>query len=181
ANVRAAFAYHFAHPGKKLHFMGLEFGQWDEWKVKGGLDWHLLHGASPHAGLQRLVRDLNRVYRAEPALHQRDLTPDGFQWVDFHDRDQNIVCFLRHGRAPERDVLCAFNFSPVPRHDYRIGVPRHGLYTEILNTDAEVYGGGNIGNQGGKQSDAIPSQNFADSVSLSLPPLGAVWLRLDES
>lgn len=175
ANTRAAFAYHFAHPGKKLHFMGLEFGQWDEWKVKGSLDWHLVQHASPHAGLQLLVRDLNRLYRREPALRELDLRQEGFQWIDYHDRGQNVVSFIRHGR--DGHILCVFNFSPVPRHDYRIGVPGYGHYVEILNTDAAVYGGGNIGNQGRVTAEAIPSHNFADSVVLSLPPLAAVWLK----
>src|SRR5690606_6745471 len=105
ANARAAFAYHFAHPGKKLHFMGLEFGQWDEWKVKGSLDWHLIQEPSRHAGLQLLVRDLNRLYRTEPALRELDLSPEGFQWLDYHDRDQNIVCFARHGRTAGQTIL----------------------------------------------------------------------------
>jgi 1,4-alpha-glucan branching enzyme len=178
ANARAAFAYLFAHPGKKLHFMGLEFGQWDEWKVKGGLDWHLVQPSGLHEGLQSLVRDLNRLYRAEPALRDLDLSHEGFQWVDFHDRDQNVICFLRRAREPGDCIVCAFNFSPVPRTDYRIGVPRFGHYAEILNTDAAIYGGGNVGNLGGKTAEAVPAHNFQDSISLSLPPLGAVWLRL---
>jgi 1,4-alpha-glucan branching enzyme len=178
ANARAAFAYLFAHPGKKLHFMGLEFGQWDEWKVKGGLDWHLVQPSGLHEGLQSLVCDLNRLYRAEPALRDLDLSHEGFQWVDFHDRDQNVICFLRRAREPGDCIVCAFNFSPVPRTDYRIGVPRFGHYAEILNTDAAIYGGGNVGNLGGKTAEAVPAHNFQDSISLSLPPLGAVWLRL---
>jgi 1,4-alpha-glucan branching enzyme len=178
ANARASFAYLFAHPGKKLHFMGLEFGQWDEWKVKGGLDWHLAEPAGLHAGLQNLVRDLNRLYRGEPALRELDLSHEGFQWIDFHDRDQNVVCFLRRAREREDAVVCVFNFSPVPRHDYRVGVPRFGHYAEILNTDAAVYGGGNVGNFGGRAAEAVPAHNFQESLSLSLPPLGAVWLKL---
>jgi 1,4-alpha-glucan branching enzyme len=182
ANARAAFAYLYAHPGKKLHFMGLEFGQWDEWKVKGGLDWHLADVPGLHAGLRNLVRDLNHLYRGEPALHALDLSHEGFQWIDFHDRDQNVICFLRRtrpldGRAPET-IVCAFNFSPLPRHDYRVGVPRFGHYAEILNTDAEFYGGGGLGNLGGKAAEAVPAHNFQDSLSLTLPPLGAVWMRL---
>jgi 1,4-alpha-glucan branching enzyme len=177
ANVRAAFAYLYAHPGRKLHFMGLEFGQWDEWKVKGGLDWHLLSAGGLHAGLRDLVRDLNRLYRELPALHERDLEHEGFRWIDFHDRDQNVVCFLRLARDPEDAVVCAFNFSPVPRRDYRVGVPRYGYYAEILNTDAAAYGGSNLGNFGGVETEAVPAHNFAESVRLALPPLGAVWLK----
>jgi 1,4-alpha-glucan branching enzyme len=179
ANARVACAYHFAHPGKKLHFMGLEFAQWDEWKVKGGLDWHLVTPGSLHAGLQNLVRDLNRLYREEPALRELDLSHEGFQWIDFHDRDQNVFCFARRGHAPESTLVCVFNFSPVPRTDYRVGVPRYGHYAEVLNTDAAVYGGGNMGNLGGVKAEEVPAHNFGDSVRLTLPPLGAVWLKLN--
>ncbi len=177
ANNRATFAYLFAHPGKKLHFMGLEFGQWDEWKVKGGLDWHLVQPGGLHVGLQNLVRDLNRLYRTEPALRELDLSHEGFEWIDFHDRDQNVISFLRRGHESADTLVCVFNFSPVPRHEYRIGVPRFGHYQEILNTDAGMYGGGNVGNLGGKAAEQIPAHNFQDSVCLSLPPLGAVWLK----
>src|SRR5690606_27831381 len=181
ANARLSFAYLFAHPGRKLHFMGLEFGQQREWNVKGMLDWHLAEGPGAsafHEGLRLLVRDLNRLYRELTALHQRDLDPEGFRWIDFHDRDQNVIAFLRQGREPGDEIVCVFNFSPVPRHDYRVGVPRYGRYVEILNTDAGIYGGGNVGNLGGKDAEGVPAHNFQDSLSLTLPPLGAVWLRL---
>jgi 1,4-alpha-glucan branching enzyme len=178
ANVRAAFAYFYAHPGKKLHFMGLEFAQWDEWKCKGSLDWHLCEtGAGAHAGLQNLVRDLNRLYRDEPAFRDLDLSYEGFRWIDFHDRDQNVLCWLRRGHARE-NIVCVFNFSPLPRHDYRVGVPEYGWYAEILNTDSALYGGGNVGNTGGVQADEIAAHNFSSSLRLTLPPLGALFLKM---
>jgi 1,4-alpha-glucan branching enzyme len=138
---------------------------------------YLVQPGSLHAGLQNLVRDLNRLYRTEPALRELDLSYEGFQWIDFHDRDQNVICFLRRGHEPNDTLVCVFNFSPIPRHDYRIGVPRFGHYAEILNTDAALYGGGNVGNFGGQTAEAIPAHNFSDSLSLSLPPLGAVWMK----
>jgi 1,4-alpha-glucan branching enzyme len=186
ANLRAAFAYMYAHPGKKLHFMGLEFGQWSEWNVKGFLEWHLLDQPA-HRGLQTLMRDLNRLYRLETALHRLDLTYEGFQWIDFHDRDQNVLSFQRRAApgeekpdAPQQEpqtVVCVFNFSPVPRHNYRVGVPFSGFYAEVLNTDSEIYGGGNVGNLGGKRSEAIPMHHQPHSLDLSLPPLGALYLK----
>ncbi len=184
ANLRAAFAYQYAHPGKKLNFMGLEFGQWSEWNVKGSLEWHLLDAsAAPyHRGLQCLLRDLNRLYRGEKALHDLDLSYEGFQWIDFHDREQNVLSFLRRARVgdtgePPETVVCIFNFSPVPRHQYRIGVPLPGFYAEILNTDSDLYSGGNIGNYGGKTSAPASMHHLPHSLELSLPPLGALYLR----
>jgi 1,4-alpha-glucan branching enzyme len=180
ANVRTAFAYLFAHPGKKLHFMGLEIGQWAEWNPGVSLDWHLLQ-KDRHKGLQSLVRDLNTVYRAEPALFELDSSYEGFQWVDFHDQDNNIVSFLRKGyhRADGRQelLLCLFNFSPIPRHDYRLGVPLEGDYEEIFNSDSQVYGGGNLGNLGGKRTQAVPMHNFPYSLELTAPPLAACFFK----
>jgi 1,4-alpha-glucan branching enzyme len=180
ANLRVAFAYMYAHPGKKLHFMGLEFGQWSEWNATGSLEWHLLEHA-PHRGLQTLLRDLNHAYRRETALHDLDLTYEGFQWIDFHDRDQNVIAFQRRARAGadgrQETVVCIFNFTPVPRHEYRIGVPHPGFYTEMLNTDSGIYGGSNVGNMGGKRAQDIPMHHFPQSLSLSLPPLGALYFK----
>jgi 1,4-alpha-glucan branching enzyme len=159
----------------------MEFGQWDEWKVKGSLDWHLVDSEKgAHAGLQNLLRDLNRLYRTEPAFHKLDLSHEGFQWIDFHDRDQNVLCQLRRARAEggEDTVISIFNFSPQPYHNYRVGVPLYGYYEEILNTDSVLYGGENVGNDGGRQTEAIPAHNFQDSVGLTLPPLGALFLKL---
>jgi 1,4-alpha-glucan branching enzyme len=180
ANVRTAFTYLFAHPGKKLHFMGLEIGQWTEWNPGVSLDWHLLEQAR-HKGLQSMVRDLNALYRAEPALYELDSSYEGFQWVDFHDQDNNIVSFLRKGyhRADGRQemLLCLFNFSPIPRHDYRLGVPLEGHYEEIFNSDSQVYGGGNLGNLGGKRTQAVPMHNFPYSLELTAPPLAACFFK----
>jgi 1,4-alpha-glucan branching enzyme len=180
ANVRTAFAYLFAHPGKKLHFMGLEIGQWLEWNPLVSLDWPLLQ-YERHKGLQTLVRDLNTVYRQEPALYELDSSYEGFQWVDFHDQDNNIVSFLRKSQPrdgrPQEIVLCLFNFSPIPRHNYRLGAPMDGFYVEIFNSDSQVYGGGNLGNMGGKRSDAIPMHNLPYSLELTAPPLGACFFK----
>ncbi len=181
ANVRTAFAYLFAHPGKKLHFMGLEIGQWSEWNPGVSLDWHLLD-YDRHKGLQTLVRDLNKVYRAVPALYELDSSYSGFQWVDFQDQENNIVSFLRKGEPRAAGsaelVLCLFNFSPVPRHNYRVGVPLNGFYEEIFNSDSQVYGGGNLGNMGGKHAEVHAMHQFPYSLVLTAPPLGAVFLKL---
>ena len=148
ANLRGYFGFMFAHPGKKLLFMGGEFAQWDEWNHAGSLDWHLLQYA-PHLGIQRLIADLNRVYRETPALHDVDFEPKGFQWVDAGDRDQSVISFLRRDRDGGDIVLAVSNFTPVVRESYRIGVPEPGLYREVINTDAEDYGGSGVGNLGG--------------------------------
>ncbi len=181
ANVRSAFAYLFAHPGKKLHFMGLEFGQYAEWNPGVSLDWHLLQ-QDRHKGLQSLVRDLNTIYRQEPALYELDSSYAGFQWVDFQDQENNIVSFLRKGEHRDGDerqelILCLFNFSPVPRHNYRVGVPLEGFYHEIFNSDSLVYGGGNVGNLGGKRTVTSPMHNFAHSLELTAPPLAACFFK----
>jgi 1,4-alpha-glucan branching enzyme len=185
ANARAGFAYLFAHPGKKLHFMGLEFGAWSEWDVKNQLDWALL-AHKPHQGLQSLVRCLNAVYRDEPALHAKEHSWEGFQWIDFQDADHNILGFLRKGPVqgkPEGtwDILvCVFNFSPLPRHHYRIGVPYGGFYRELINTDSDLFGGSNLGNFGGRGTDSIPMHHFPYSLELTLPPLSAGIFKLGD-
>jgi 1,4-alpha-glucan branching enzyme len=177
ATLRALYLFMFAHPGKKLLFMGLEFGQWREWRHDASLDWHLA-GESWHVGLQRVVADLNRTYRREAALHEVDFEPSGFGWIDCNDADSSVVSFVRRGRDPRQFVLAALNWTPVPRHGYRIGVPEPGFYRELLNTDAEVYGGSNVGNQGGLFADAVPAHGHAQSLSLTLPPLGGLLLKL---
>ncbi|HKP98419.1 MAG TPA: 1,4-alpha-glucan branching protein GlgB, partial [Fibrobacteria bacterium] len=182
ANVRTAFAYLFAHPGKKLHFMGLEIGQWLEWNPGVSLDWPLLQ-FERHKGLQTLVRDLNAIYKQEPALYELDSSYAGFQWVDFHDQDNNIVSFLRKGEpreggGPQELLLCLFNFSPVPRHEYRLGVPLEGFYVEVFNSDSQVYGGGNLGNMGGKRTSPVPMHNLPHSLELTAPPLAACFFKL---
>ena len=139
ANLRLLFGWMYAQPGKKLMFMGDEFGQWREWNHDTSLDWDLL-GEPFHQGLRRWVRDLNTVYRGQPALHELDCHPDGFSWANVHDSEQSAISLFRKGKAPSEIVLIACNFTPVPRHNYRIGVPRAGAWEEILNSDATLYG-----------------------------------------
>ncbi len=176
ANLRALYGYMYGHPGKKMLFMGGEFGQWCEWNHDASLEWHLLARDS-HRGLRQWVRDLNRLYRAEPALHEVDFEWTGFQWIDFNDSDQSVVAFIRRAKREDEIVVCACNFTPVPRHGYRIGVPAPGRYRELLNSDAAVYGGGNVGNLGGVEAEPIPWHGFSYSVSLTLPPLGVVFFK----
>ncbi|TPW20730.1 MAG: 1,4-alpha-glucan branching enzyme [Elusimicrobia bacterium] len=176
ANLRAMFAYQWAQPGKKLLFMGGEFAQWDEWNHEKSLDWHLL-SLPAHQGVKRLVADLNAVYRREPSLHQLDCDPAGFQWVDANDGDNSVLSFLRLPRGGREAVLCVFNMTPVPRHDHRFGVPWPGRWEEILNSDAGLYGGSDVGNSGGTEAQPVPWHARDHSVSLSLPPLGALFLK----
>jgi 1,4-alpha-glucan branching enzyme len=177
ANLRALYAFMYGHPGKKLLFMGGEFGQTREWYHEASLDWHLLGMGPYHRGLQRLVRDLNRVYRAEPALHQVDFEPRGFEWMDCCDAEQSVISFVRRGRDPRDLVLVVCNFTPVPRRGYRIGVPVEGFYRELVNTDSEAYGGSNLGNGGGVRAEPTPWAGQPWSVALTLPPLGVLLLR----
>ncbi|HLF24239.1 MAG TPA: 1,4-alpha-glucan branching protein GlgB, partial [Burkholderiales bacterium] len=175
AHLRALFAYLYAHPGKKLLFMGGEFGQLREWNHDASLDWHLLDDPR-HAGLQRLVRDLNRLYRTEPALHRRDHDADGFEWIDCHDVEQSTASFLR--RDGDEEILVVCNFTPVPRTNFRVGVPHPGWWRELLNSDAEDYGGAGFGNFGGVESVPVPMHGRNDSISLNLPPLGVLFLKV---
>jgi 1,4-alpha-glucan branching enzyme len=175
ANLRLLFGYMWGQPGKKLLFMGGEFGQWDEWHHDASLDWHLLDYPA-HVGVQRWVEDLNSLYRAEPALHQLDFDPAGFQWVIGNDADNSVFAFLRHPRDPGRDILAIFNFTPVPRYGYRVGV-RRGVWQEVLNSDAAEYGGSGVGNWGQVEAIPIPSHGQLYSLPLTLPPLGAVFFR----
>jgi 1,4-alpha-glucan branching enzyme len=177
ANLRLLLAYMYAMPGKKLLFMGTEFAQWDEWQHDRSLDWHLLQ-YEPHAGVRALTTRLNEVYRSEKALHATDDNPSGFEWVDPHDHQQSCFSFLRRGLEGEA-VLAMFNFTPVPRLDYRVGVPRGGYWRELLNSDAMEYGGSGYGNLGGVQAEPVPSHGRGDSVRLTLPPLGAVFLKAE--
>ncbi len=176
ANLRLLYGFMWAYPGKKLLFMGGEFGQSDEWTHDRSLDWHLLGQGPYHRGVQRLVSDLNRLYRHRPSLHQLDCEPAGFSWMDCSDADQSVVAFARFGRTPGDLTVCACNFTPVPRHGYRVGVPRAGFYREILNTDSAFYGGSDVGNGGGVSSMPVPWHGQPHSVLLTLPPLAAVWL-----
>jgi 1,4-alpha-glucan branching enzyme len=175
ANLRALYGYMWAHPGKKLLFMGSEFAQWREWSHEAALDWSLLAHAE-HAGVQRFVSDLNRVYRATPALHEVDFEMPGFEWIVGDDRDASVVAFLRRARggAP---VLVACNFTPVPRVNYAVGVAEPGFWREVLNSDATLYGGSGMGNLGGVHSVPVGAHGRFHSLTLTLPPLATVFLE----
>jgi 1,4-alpha-glucan branching enzyme len=177
ANLRAYYAFMYGHPGKKLLFMGGEFGQVNEWYHEVSLDWHLLEMGPYHRGLQRLVQDLNRLYRSEPALHQVDFERAGFQWIDCNDWEECIVAFLRRAQDSEDFLVFVCNFTPIVRYGYRIGVPRGGFYRERLNTDSEIYGGSNVGNAGGIMPEAIPHHGHRHSLLLTVPPLAALVLQ----
>jgi 1,4-alpha-glucan branching enzyme len=166
----------YTNPGKKLMFMGCEFGQGREWNYDGSLDWHLLEKPL-HAGLKQFVRDLNQIYRSQPALYEVDTNPAGFQWIDCNDSDNSVVSMLRKAADADDFVVGVFNFTPLPRHGYMVGVPRSGRYTELLNSDAAVYSGSNVGNDGFIATDPIASHGYPDSLRLSLPPLGCLILK----
>jgi 1,4-alpha-glucan branching enzyme len=176
ANMRLFFGYLMAHPGKKLMFMGGEFGQRGEWSPETSLEWHLLDYDS-HRGLQNLTADLNAIYRNEPSLHQVDFDWHGFEWIDCNDADSSILSFLRRARDQGDFVVVVANFTPVQRDTYRIGVPEPGFYREIMNTDAEKYGGTNVGNLGGVHAEAIPWNNHPFSIHLRMPALGVIYFK----
>lgn len=176
ANLRAYFGFMWGHPGKKLLFMGGEFGQEQEWNHDVSLDWHLLEQPH-HAGLKALVGDLNRLYRSLPALHRLDCEPEGFEWLVGDDADDSVIAFARRGDAPNDVAVVVCNFTPVVREAYRIGVPLAGHYREAINTDAEIYGGGNIGNLGGVTTDPVAEHGRDQSISLTLPPLATIILE----
>ena len=176
ANMRLLLGYMYGHPGKKLLFMGGEFAQRSEWDHDKSLDWHLLDRAE-HLGVQTLVKDLNHIHSYEPALHKKDFSPEGFEWVSLGDWEQSILCFLRKGISRDEDVLVVCNFTPLERYGYRVGVPDAGFWQEILNTDSKDYGGSGVGNLGGVMSDDVGFHNRDFSVSLSIPPLGVVFLK----
>ncbi|MEN6440487.1 MAG: 1,4-alpha-glucan branching protein GlgB [Syntrophobacter sp.] len=176
ANLRLLLGYMFGEPGKKLLFMGSEFGQWSEWYHESSLDWHLLEEPL-NLGVQKWVQDLNRLYRSEPSLHELDFSGQGFEWVDFRDAESSVIAFLRKPESNGDIILVAANFTPVPRTNYRFGVPRGGVWKEMLNSDAKLYGGSGHGNFGGVEAVAIPSHGRHASISLVLPPLGIVFLK----
>jgi 1,4-alpha-glucan branching enzyme len=177
ANLRAYFAYMWTHPGKKLLFMGGEFGQWREWNHDTSLDWHLLNDGPFHKGIQSVLRDLNHLYREQPALHERDCEPDGFEWIDCTDSDNSVFAFLRWNQDRSRHTVTVSNFTPLPRQGYRIGVPRAGAYRERINTDAGVYGGSGVGNAGQVWAEEIAHHGRPASVCLTLPPLATLVLE----
>jgi 1,4-alpha-glucan branching enzyme len=173
ANLRLLLGYQHAQPGKKLLFMGGEFGQWREWNHDTELDWVLLQDPT-HEGLRRYVADLNRFHRSEPAMHELDCDPAGFEWIDCNDSQQSIVTLLRKAATSTRTVVVACNFTPVPRPGYRIGVPFAGFWEEALNGDAEIYGGSGLGNMGGVAAEEVPAHGRTHSIEVVLPPLALV-------
>ncbi len=180
ANLRALYGFMYGHPGKKLLFMGSEFGQWNEWNHDDQLDWLLLDFES-HRSLQQYVKDLNRIYVSEPALHEVDFSWEGFQWIDFHDVDNSIVSFIRTARDQNDSVLVVANFTPVVRKGYLVGVPAPGFYRELLNSDAACYGGSNTINFDGVSSESTPCQGQPHLIMLTLPPLGVIFLKREET
>ena len=178
ANLRAYLGFMWTHPGKKLIFMGGELAQEREWNHDRGLDWFLLDQPA-HRGIQTLLRDLNEAYRANPALYAKDADPSGFRWVVLDDSDQSVFAYLRLGNEADRAVLAVCNFTPVPRSDYRLGVPHSGTWRELVNTDSALYGGSNVGNSGALQAQDIPSHGLPASLLLTLPPLATLILRAE--
>ncbi len=176
ANARLLFGYMYTQPGKKLLFMGGEFGQWSEWNHDASLEWHLLQYA-PHRGLQRWVADLNALYRSEPSLHQLDCDPSGFEWIDCNDTDQSVLSYIRRGTSTNEVLVMGCNFTPVPRAGYRIGVPGGGYWRELLNSDAELYGGSNLGNGGGVMALPERLHGRSHTLEITLPPLAIVVFK----
>lgn len=176
ANLRALYGYMYAHPGKKLNFMGGEFGQWSEWNERTALDWDLLQNPS-HKGLQKYVQTLNRLYETEKALYEIDDSWEGFQWLELRDNENSTLVFLRRAKDPNDELVVALNFTPVPRFNYRVGVPKPGFYEEILNSGASEFGGGGVGNFGGVSSENYAWGGHFHSLNLTIPPLGMVILR----
>ena len=176
ANLRLLYGYQYAHPGKKLLFMGQEFAQRTEFTEAHSLDWHLLQ-YEPHRGVQNLIADLNKLYAKEPALHEVDFEWHGFEWMDANDADNSTFSFIRRGKNPDDIMLVVMNATPVPRSGYRIGVPRPGFYEEVLNTDAGIYGGSNLGNMGGIHSEEYRHMGRDHSLPMTLPPLAAVFMK----
>jgi 1,4-alpha-glucan branching enzyme len=176
ANLRLLYGYMYGHPGKKLLFMGGEFGQVREWRHEESLEWHVLQFPH-HRGIQQWVRDLNRLYQTDPALHDRDFEADGFEWIDCSDWEQSVIAFIRKARTTDEVILVVCNFTPVPKYHYRVGVPRGGFWREILNSDAAVYGGSGLGNSGGVEAAPVPAHQRSHSLALTLPPLGALFFK----
>jgi 1,4-alpha-glucan branching enzyme len=176
ASLRTLYGYMFSHPGKKLMFMGCEIGQWREWNHDTSLDWHLLRDRM-HDGLRLWVQDLNRKYQHERSLHEVDFDGSGFSWIDCNDNENSIISMLRRARDRHDFTVQVANCTPIPRPSYRIGVPEPGYYREVLNSDAEQYGGSNMGNAGGVHTEPIPMHGFEQSISLVVPPLGFLMLK----
>jgi 1,4-alpha-glucan branching enzyme len=177
ANLRLLYGYMYAHPGKKLLFMGNEFGQWREWDHDSSLDWHLTRYPL-HKGIQDWVRDLNTLVKKEPALYKYDFEPRGFQWIDCNDSEQSTLSLIRLADKLEDTILCVLNFTPVPREHYKVGVPVHGFWRELLNSDAVCYGGSGMGNMGGVHSKDRPWHGRPYHLEITLPPLGCLFFKL---
>ncbi|WP_218032019.1 alpha amylase C-terminal domain-containing protein [Dictyobacter kobayashii] len=179
ANLRAFYGYMWGHPGKKLLFMGGEFGQWSEWNYKESLDWHLLSAPSDphHAQLLDFISQLNQLYHNEPALSALDNDPAGFSWIDPHDSDNSVISFQRRSKDTDDTLIFISNFTPVPRQSYRLGVPESGIYYELLNSDHTQYGGSGLINAEDMTSEAIPWQSCSHSITLTLSPLATVVLK----
>ncbi len=180
ANLRVLLGFMYAQPAKKLLFMGGEFGQWREWNNESSLDWHLVDFPM-HSSLQSWVADLNRQYREQPALHEKDVSPDGYEWINCDDNEQSVLSILRKGNDPGVYVLAVCNFTPVPRHNYQLGVPCGGFWRELLNSDAPCYGGSGQGNLGGLEAAAVPANARPFSLVLTLPPLSVVFLKNEKT
>jgi 1,4-alpha-glucan branching enzyme len=178
ASLRLLYTFMFTYPGKKLLFQGCEFGQGREWNFDEAGDWYLLERPQ-HQGIKQIVADLNHMFRELPALHEIDFESSGFEWIDCHDSSQSVLSYLRKSKDGKQLVTCAFNFTPVPRENYRIGVPKPGFYREAMNSDAELYGGSNVGNRGGVHSEPISWMGRANSIPLALPPLAGVVMVLE--
>jgi len=178
ASLKLLFGFMYTHPGKKLLFMGGEFGQWGEWNHEESLDWHLLK-YPPHQGVQKWVRDLNHFYRITPALYEYDFEQGGFDWIDFSDWEKSVVCFSRKGKDAENGVLVVCNFTPSVHTKYRIGVRASGFWREEMNSDAKDYGGSGQGNLGGVESDPIPRHGRDHSISITVPPLSVLIFKRD--
>ena len=176
ANLRLLLSYLYSQPGKKLLFMGGEFGQWSEWNHDGSLEWHLLDQA-PHQGVRRAIQRLNELYRKEPALHGLDCSNEGFRWIDCNDSAASVLFYERRGEKAGEVIVAAFNFTPVPRHNYRVGVDHNGRWDEIFNGDAKEYGGSGVGNLGGVESAPVPFHGRPFSLMITLPPLAAVFFK----
>jgi len=178
ANLRLLFGYMYAQPGKKMLFMGDEFGQVREWAHDSSLEWHVLQ-YPVHIGLQNWVEQLNRLYREHPALHELDHDPSGFEWIDCNDSLTSTISLLRKGKSARENIVGVFNFTPVPRTGFRLGVPSGGYWKELLNSDAKEYDGSGMGNLGGVMAEEKPSHGRSHSLSLTLPPLGALFLKAE--
>jgi 1,4-alpha-glucan branching enzyme len=176
ANLRSLYSYMFAHPGTKLLFMGAEFGQPSEWNHDSSLEWHLLEEA-PHREIKETIAQLNRLYKSEPALYEKSFEGEGFEWVDFQDAESSVISFLRKGIDPKDNILVVCNLTPVPRENYRIGVPQQGTWKEIFNSDDSALGGSNVKNHTEIKSEAVPTHHKEQSVSLTLPPMGVIYLK----